>query len=305
VVAHNGHGFDFPVLRRMAGEAECADLYTYDTLVLARELRTGSASLPNLARVYGVDTGRSHRALDDTRTLAKVFLALGEEKVVRARKTALDTLLDHLGIALALADRETLCEEAERLRDLSRFYSLGRYSKCLDFYREECESCTDTPLPTVDDVIELLGGEDLLIRLRAEKTADERYPEAMIRLRPLLAMQIGKPLPHQIAGLLECVALSKWDGVQIDTERVNLLTLHSTKGLEFSRVYVLGTDNAGFARDGKKSKAEIEELRRLLYVGMTRTMERLVLTCAEERNGASTGGFDFLDELQLTATLPA
>jgi DNA polymerase III epsilon subunit family exonuclease len=119
VVAHNGHNFDFPVLRRMAGEAECADLYTYDTLVLARELRTGSASLGNLAHAYGIPVGRAHHALDDTRTLAKVFLKLGEEKMVRARKTAFDIVLDFLGIALALSDRESLCIEAERLRDLT------------------------------------------------------------------------------------------------------------------------------------------------------------------------------------------
>lgn len=299
VVAHNGHNFDFPILRRMAGEAACADLYTYDTLVLARELRTGSASLSNLARVYGINPGRSHHALDDTRTLAHVFLALGEEKVVRARKTSLDTLLDHLGVALALSDRESLCEEAERLRELARFYSLGRYSRCLEFYRGERESCTDAPLPTVEDLIELLGGEGLLLRLRAEKTAKERYPEAMLRLRPLLSMQHGKPLPDQISGLLERVALSKWDGVEVDTERVNLLTLHSTKGLEFSRVYVIGTDDAGFGRKGRNTKEEVEELRRLLYVGMTRTMERLVLTSAETRNGVSTGGSELLKELGL------
>jgi superfamily I DNA/RNA helicase/DNA polymerase III epsilon subunit-like protein len=304
VVAHNGHGFDFPVLRRMAGDAECAGLCTYDTLVLARELRTGSASLANLARVYGVDTGRSHHALDDARTLAHVFLALGEAKVVRARKTVLDNLLDYLGIGLALSDRESLCEEAERLRDLSRIYSLGRYSQCLDLYRIECEACSDAFVPDVDSLIELLGGEDLRLRLRAEKTADERYPEAMLRLRPLLAIQDGKPLEEQIAGVLERIALSKRDSVETDDERVNLLTLHSTKGLEFSRVYVVGTDDGGFKRDDRKSQAEIEELRRLLYVGMTRTKERLVLTCAESRNGVDCGGHKLLDELQLVPVTP-
>jgi len=305
VVAHNGHNFDFPIIRRMAGHAECADLCTYDTLVLARELHTGSAALSNLARVFGVDVGRSHRALDDTRTLARVFLALGEEKVVRARKTALDNLLDHLGISLALSDRETLCEEAERLRELSRFYSLGRYSRCLDFYRAECESCGDATLPSVEDLVELLDGAALMARLREDKTADERYPEAMLRLRPLIAMQNGKPLPDQICGFLERIALSKWDGVETDPQKVNLLTLHSTKGLEFSRVYIVGIDDAGFARDGKKTREEIEELRRLLYVGMTRTMERLVLTCADERNGVSTGGLSMLEELGMDATLPS
>ncbi|HEY0242076.1 MAG TPA: UvrD-helicase domain-containing protein [Gemmatimonadaceae bacterium] len=300
VVAHNGHNFDFPILRRMAGEAEFADIYTYDTLVLARELRTGSASLQNLARVYEIPPGRAHHALDDTRTLAKVFLALGEEKLVRARKTCLDVMLDYLGIGLSLSDRDTLCEEAERLRELTRFYALGRYTRCLDFYRAECDLCTDVSVPALEELIEMLGGEGLRERMRTDKTADERYPEAMLRLRPLLAMHHGLPLKDQIAGLLERITLSKWDGVQVDDERVNLLTLHSTKGLEFSRVYILGTDDLGFTRDDRRSKDQVEELRRLLYVGMTRTMDRLVLTCAQSRNGEDCGGHRMLDEMEIT-----
>jgi superfamily I DNA/RNA helicase len=304
VVAHNGHNFDFPILRRLAGEAECADLYTYDTLVLARELRTGSASLGNLARVYGIPPGRAHHALDDTRTLAKVFLALGEEKMIRARKTAFDIVLDYLGIGLALSDRETLCMEAERLRDLTKFYALGRYSKCLDFYSAECDSCTDITVPALEELVERLGGEELRIRLRTDRSAEDRYPEALHRLRPLMAMNQDKALREQICLLLERITLSKWDGVELDEERVNLLTLHSTKGLEFSRVYILGTDDAGFTRDDRKSKDQIEELRRLMYVGMTRTIDRLVLTCAEERNGESCGGHRLLDELQISPVSP-
>jgi superfamily I DNA/RNA helicase len=304
VVAHNGHNFDFPVLRRMAGEAECADLYTYDTLVLARELRTGSASLGNLAHAYGIPPGRAHHALDDTRTLAQVFLKLGEEKMVRARKTAFDIVLDYLGVALALSDRESLCTEAERLRDLTKFYALGRYSRCLEFYRVECETCSDMTVPGIDELIELLGGEDLRERLRTDRSAEDRYPEAMHRLRPLMAMNQDKSLKEQICALLERITLSKWDGVQVDDERVNLLTLHSTKGLEFSRVYILGTDDSGFTRDDRKSNDQVEELRRLMYVGMTRTIDRLVLTCAETRNGQPCGGHKMLDELGIDPTIP-
>jgi DNA helicase-2/ATP-dependent DNA helicase PcrA len=126
----------------------------------------------------------------------------------------------------------------------------------------------------------------------------------MHRLRPLMEMNLDKSPRDQICLLLERITLSKWDGVELDEERVNLLTLHSTKGLEFSRVYILGTDDAGFTRDDRKPKEQIEELRRLMYVGMTRTIDRLVLTCAEERNGESCGGHAFLDELGLEPVSP-
>ena len=305
VVAHNGYHFDFPILRRMSEPLAGEDLCTYDTLLLARELHAGSAKLVDLARVYGIDPGHSHRALDDTRTLARLFLALGEAKVARARKTALVNLLDHLGVALALCDEEYLCPEAQLLRRLARPYALGRYSECLEFYRLECEDARDPTLPTLGEVIDRLGGEELMLRFRAEKSADERYPAAMHRLRPLLDQLPDSSLFEQIAGFLERVVLSRSDGPERDPARVNLLTLHSTKGLEFSRVYIIGAEDAQLPGGREPSKREIEEARRLLYVGMTRTKDRLVLTRVEVRGGKPTGRHRFLDEMGLVPRAPA
>jgi DNA helicase-2/ATP-dependent DNA helicase PcrA len=98
---------------------------------------------------------------------------------------------------------------------------------------------------------------------------------------------------------LERVALSFTEGPAPDRDRVNLLTLHSTKGLEFSRVYVVGVEDAQFTPGERPSKQEIEEARRVLYVGMTRAKERLILTRAATRGGRPTGGTQFLDELGL------
>ena len=141
--------------------------------------------------------------------------------------------------------------------------------------------------------------------LRAEKTADDRYPGAMLRLRPLLDLFDGKPLAEQIYGLLERVALSKMDGVETDGARVNLLTLHSTKGLEFSRVYIVGAEDVTFQVDRNPSKKDIEEARRLMYVGITRTKDRLVFTRVSERNGKPCGGHRFLDEMELLPVQPS
>jgi len=299
LVAHNGYHFDFPILRRMSEGMPGADFVTYDTLLLAREVQAGSARLVDLARLYGIDPGQAHRALADCLTLAGVFVELGEAKVARARKTSLINLLDHLGVALALSDEATLGPEAKLVRRLSKGYALGRYSDCLEFYRLEREQSGEPGLPTVNEVIDRLGGEKLMNRIRAERTADQRYPHAMHRLRPLLEQCAGKPLSEQIADFLERVVLSLSDRVERDPARVNLLTLHSTKGLEFSRVYIVGVEDEQLPGQRDAGNREIEEARRLLYVGMTRTKDRLVLTRVEAREGKLTGRHRFLDEMGL------
>jgi len=198
-----------------------------------------------------------------------------------------------------------MCKEAATLRNLTRVFALGRYSDSLEIYRNEYDAGHDATTVDPDKLIELLGGVDLMIKLRTDKTADQRYPAAMLRLRPLIELFEGKPLREQIGGFLERVALSKMDGAEPETARVNLLTLHSTKGLEFSRVYVVGCEDAQLPGGKDPSKKEVEEARRLLYVGMTRTKDRLVLTKARERGGKPTGGSQFLDEVGLILRVPS
>ena len=307
IVAHNGYEYDFRILQRVVRSlGKRFDLCTYDTLPLARDLYPTSRKLIDLCRQFSVDTGRSHRALDDARALACVFVKLNDAKLCRARKTALVNLLDQLAVALALSDEMTLCPEARLLRQITRAFALGRYSSCLEHY--ERESAGDESIPTVDELIERLGGVRLMEKIRSEKTADERYPVAMLRLRRLIADIPGGPLDAQICSLLERAVLSKFDGDEPRRGRVNLLTLHSTKGLEFSRVYVVGAEDAslpGGSPTNGPTPDEIEEARRLLYVGMTRTEDRLVLTYVTSRGGKPTGGHQFLDEMGLIPTPPA
>jgi superfamily I DNA/RNA helicase len=273
---------------------------------MARDLFQTSRKLVDLARHFGIATGRSHRALDDSVTLAQVLLALGQMKQERARKTALVNMLDHLGVALALRNENELSAEARLFRGWSRFFALGRYSDCLGWYERELGD--DASLPDVDDLIEKLGGALLMARIRAEKTAAERYPVAMLRLRRLIDAIPGGSLHEQLSHFLERVVLSLWDGQEADPDRVNLLTLHSTKGLEFSRVYIVGAEDAqlpgGTARK-EATEQEIEEARRVLYVGMTRTIDRLVMTRAEKRGDQPTGGHRFLDEMGLVPAPPS
>ncbi|HEY3257667.1 MAG TPA: exonuclease domain-containing protein, partial [Gemmatimonadaceae bacterium] len=306
IVAHNGYEYDFLLLRRIVRSfGERFDLCMYDTLPLARELYPTSRKLDDLARQFGIDTGTSHQALDDARTLAQLFVRLDDAKLIRARKTAMLEILDQLGLALALSDQESLCDEARRFLNFARPFTLGRYSSCLESY--ERERAGDESILTVDEAIERLGGVKVMEKIRSEKSPDERYPGTMLRLRRLIEQIPDGPRQAQIDAFLERAVLSKYDGTEPDTGRVNLLTLHSTKGLEFSRVYIVGAEDAEFPGGHPTrgpTKDEIEEARRLLYVGMTRTKDRLVITRVETRRGKLTGGHKFLTEMGLLPVAP-
>jgi DNA polymerase III epsilon subunit family exonuclease len=302
LVAHNAFEFDLPVLRRLAapyGGAE--DVVVYDSLILARALVAGRASLEALAERFAVPLPRAHHALDDAEALGGVFAALTRLQLARTRKTALAHLLDFVGLSLALGPGPA-SDEAELLREVSRAYALGPYSDCLAFYQAERRRLDAPDLPALDVVIDRLGGQGLLARLRASRTAEQRYPEAYARLMRLVGESTGGSLDEELDRLLEKVALSTSRETDVDPARVNLLTLHATKGLEFSRVYVVGAEDhqlPGWGAIAYGRTDEIREARRLLYVGMTRARDRLVLTRVATRRGKDAGGNRFLDEMGL------
>lgn len=88
-----------------------------------------------------------------------------------------------------------------------------------------------------------------------------------------------------LAGFLENVSLvADIDSLDANADAVTLMTLHSAKGLEFPVVFMVGMEESIFphARSMETDK-EMEEERRLCYVGITRAKEELFLTCAGRR----------------------
>ena len=87
--------------------------------------------------------------------------------------------------------------------------------------------------------------------------------------------------------LLEDIALvADIDTVSDDAEQVLLMTLHSAKGLEFPNVYICGMEETIFRGASAvfgDDPSELEEERRLCYVGITRAMKKLTLTSANQR----------------------
>ncbi|HXV85836.1 MAG TPA: UvrD-helicase domain-containing protein, partial [Gemmatimonadales bacterium] len=264
LVAHNAQRFDIPVLRRAAeplGGVE--ELAFFDTLPLARAVTHGAAGLSALAERFGVPAGRAHHALDDARTLVAVLGALERVRRDRARRASLTNLLDYLGLALALEPAAST-PEAALLRDVAGAHTLGRYSTCLEFYQEERDRGDHPDAPPLDTVIARLGGVKRMERLRAEVDPAQRHPTSMARLEALLEAAAAATLDASVDRFLERVALSTSAGTETARDRVNLLTLHATKGLEFSRVYVVGAEDGalpGLQALAENREQEIQEAR--------------------------------------------
>ena len=90
-----------------------------------------------------------------------------------------------------------------------------------------------------------------------------------------------------LGGFLQEVALvADIDNLEENDDRVVLMTLHSAKGLEFPYVYMVGMEDGmfpGYMAANSDDPTDLEEERRLCYVGITRAMKHLTLTCAKQR----------------------
>jgi ATP-dependent DNA helicase Rep len=77
--------------------------------------------------------------------------------------------------------------------------------------------------------------------------------------------------------------LSERDNEDQDESRVNLMTLHASKGLEFRHVIIVGVEEDSLPHRVAVDNDDIDEERRLFYVGITRAMETLQLSYASRR----------------------
>lgn len=103
--------------------------------------------------------------------------------------------------------------------------------------------------------------------------------------------------------LLEDVALMSSADTSSDSDRVTLMTLHAAKGLEFPVVFMVGMEEGLFphSRTFEAGPKELEEERRLCYVGMTRAKQELHLTYAQSRMQFGSRSYSlpsrFLDDM--------
>ena len=178
----------------------------------------------------------------------------------------------------------------EALREASQIPSLGRAAAKVEPFvtfiqtmRSKAEYLSPSEL--LKEIIEETG---YVTELQAEGTEEaEARIENIDELITKVVTYEDENEEPTLSGFLEEVALvADIDSVDGDDNQVLLMTLHSAKGLEFPYVYLAGMEDGifpSYMTITADDPTEIEEERRLCYVGITRAMRDLTLTCAQQR----------------------
>src|SRR4051794_29250671 len=177
--------------------------------------------------------------------------------------------------------------------------ALARFMSTMQRLKERLDGNT-----SVGDLVqELLDETGYIEALKAERTI-----EAQGRLENLeelvhVAREYDATNPEgSLDEFLQQIALlADADTIRDDEGLVTLMTLHNAKGLEFPIVFIIGLEDGVFPHSRAIEEGNVEEERRLAYVGLTRAMRDLTLTYARRRNsfGANSYGMRsrFLDEI--------
>lgn len=162
---------------------------------------------------------------------------------------------------------------------------ISRFIAQMEVFRAMAYSEEYSMKDLIDHILEDTGYE--------EELQEEGEIEAQTRLENIEEL-INKAAAYEedsehptLDEFLEQVALvADIDNVDDTEDRVTLMTLHSAKGLEFPKVYLVGMEDGlfpGMMSIMSGDKTEMEEERRLCYVGITRAKKELVLTAARQR----------------------
>lgn len=182
----------------------------------------------------------------------------------------------------------------EALRVAEEVPSIGRSLSKIDGFVTFIQSLkSKADVLSVEELLqEVIDDTGYVAELEAEDTEESRarienIDELISKTVAYQEAMEEQNQPATLSGFLEEVALvADIDTVDPDQDYVLLMTLHSAKGLEFPKVFMVGMEDGIFPSHMTISygdDGELEEERRLCYVGITRAMKDLTLTCAQQR----------------------
>lgn len=188
----------------------------------------------------------------------------------------------------ALEHRESLFEavevfKAKTVKAQAAIFGLTENVSRLNAIYEAGKNVSDTPISDMLELIFKYTGyiEDLT---ESGKEEDARRIDNIRELQKIAKGYEEEAADPDIQGFLDQIALqSKADKVE-GADEVQMMTLHTSKGLEYPIVFMIGMEESLFPHSRSLSdETQLEEERRLAYVGITRAQELLYLTHASRR----------------------
>ena len=182
--------------------------------------------------------------------------------------------------------------------------AVGRFMSIMERLQERY----DGGAPVGDLLAETLEETGYIEALKAERTVESQVRvENLEELVGVAREYDAREEEPSVDAFLQQVALvSEQDKLQDEQGLVTLMTLHNAKGLEFGTVFLIGLEDGVFPHSRSIESGDLEEERRLAYVGMTRAKRELYLTFARTR--ALFGNRDwnlrsrFVDEVPIELT---
>lgn len=225
---------------------------------------------------------------DWSRIINKPFRYISKSCIARASKAEdfFECLLNDKDIkSFQKRDLEDLYEDLNYIRGLRPEYAISYIRSTLDYDRYILEYCHEKRVKS-KPIVEIM--DELEASSKAFKTAFEFFKHIEDVKEEVKKRTDKNQNTSTIGG--------------VESGGVVLTTMHSSKGLEFSSVYVVGL-NEGLlpymsSPDEEISDARLEEERRLLYVAITRAKDSLTISSPAKRFGKKIGKSIFLKELE-------
>lgn len=207
-------------------------------------------------------------------------------------QTSIDRISNY-AVNTGISFYEALCH-ASAIPGISRALTkLEKFTAMIESLRQKTASAYSNPsnpsytfCQLLDDILDVTGYAEEL-KEEGDVQAETRL-ENIEELKNKIAFyeQTAEDIPTLSAFLEEVSLVADIDSMDNDNNVVILMTLHSAKGLEFPYVYLAGMEDGIFPTYlciTSEDPTELEEERRLCYVGITRAMKRLTLTGARQR----------------------
>ena len=274
VVAHNGRMFDFPVIERVAKE-EGFDAIAWkmlDSCQLARRLFPGRPASLDALITPAEKTLRDrqgHGALADARMTANVWIRLLAEL---RRDREIDLLCEYLPVVAA----SLMATDVSRTSPDDDLIALAG-SRTLNLGDGSADCAWSI------DLIRQLGGDTLLDRLRGidwrSDVDDDRWQQLTDEWGVILNRFARSGRVQTLEGFLDYLRLATPSELEQEpVERLTMMSVYSAKGQEWPVVFMVGMEDGEYPYSMESSEEEIAEARRVLYVGMTRAANRLIMT---------------------------